>query len=312
MREIGEIEGAYQAAMAEVENLGSSTSQALSSHDVTERHPSPGSEGKVDESIQQLTKAEALKSEKQEKERELQNLTDTSGASGHQKLRVCDICGAVSALLSLFQPLADPSLAVPQYPRFRSTSRRPLWWKGPSSALVPVCWHSPIASQMHLGYLQLRQLMDEWRTRGALPTATSAPVPAAPPLAPPPTGLKASVEAAPPTTFRPIPASMSAPKVEREERERSSGREHRSSRDERSSRDDRDRGERTSRREGEHRSSSSRYDERDGHRSSSRRYEDDDRSRGHSSRHEEDKRSSSRRSYEEGEEREKDKRRRVD
>jgi RNA-binding protein Luc7-like 2 len=55
----------------------------------------------------QLTKAEALKSEKVEKERELQNLTDTSGASGHQKLRVCDICGAYLSVLDSDRRLAD-------------------------------------------------------------------------------------------------------------------------------------------------------------------------------------------------------------
>jgi len=55
----------------------------------------------------QLTKAEALKVEKQEKERELQNLTETAGASGHQKLRVCDICGAYLSILDSDRRLAD-------------------------------------------------------------------------------------------------------------------------------------------------------------------------------------------------------------
>ncbi|KAK4703194.1 hypothetical protein P7C70_g3024, partial [Phenoliferia sp. Uapishka_3] len=277
MREIGELEGAYQAAMADVEQLGS--------------------EGKVDESIAQLAKAEALKSEKVEKERELQNLTDTSGASGHQKLR------------------------------------------------------------MHLGYLQLRTLMDEWRARGPLPTAPP------PQLNGPshpnnshgnhhqPESAAPKVEAPAPVAFRPIPAHMSlkhgggtstgpppvafvastAPAASVREgshsgsangdRERSERDGHRSS----GRRDDR----REERRD-DYRGSSSRYDDRDrerdrdgGHRSSSSRKYDDERgsSRTHSSRHEEghsssrhedEKRSSSRRTYEEGEEREKDKRRRVD
>ncbi|KAI5476253.1 RNA-binding protein Luc7-like 2 [Pseudohyphozyma bogoriensis] len=124
MREIGEIEGAYQAAMADVESLGS--------------------EGKVDESIAQLAKAEALKGEKEAKERELQNLTETSGASGHQKLRVCDICGAYLSVLDSDRRLADH-----------------------------------FGGKMHLGYLQLRTMMDEWRTRGPLPTAPP-PAPGAP------------------------------------------------------------------------------------------------------------------------------------
>lgn len=61
----------------------------------------------MDESIAQLTKAEALKAEKSDKERELQNLSDTSGASGHQKLRVCDICGAYLSVLDSDRRLAD-------------------------------------------------------------------------------------------------------------------------------------------------------------------------------------------------------------
>lgn len=61
----------------------------------------------MDESIAQLTKAEALKAEKSDKERELQNLSETSGASGHQKLRVCDICGAYLSVLDSDRRLAD-------------------------------------------------------------------------------------------------------------------------------------------------------------------------------------------------------------
>ncbi|KPV75912.1 uncharacterized protein RHOBADRAFT_35682, partial [Rhodotorula graminis WP1] len=108
MREVGEIEGAYQAAMAEVEMLGS--------------------QGKVEESMTQLTKAEALKAEKLDKERELQQLTDTAGASGNQKLRVCDICGAYLSILDSDRRLADH-----------------------------------FGGKMHLGYHQLRQLIDEWK-----------------------------------------------------------------------------------------------------------------------------------------------------
>ncbi|KAL8293088.1 hypothetical protein RQP46_000782 [Phenoliferia psychrophenolica] len=237
MREIGELEGAYQAAMADVEQLGS--------------------EGKVDESIAQLAKAEALKSEKQEKERELQNLTDTSGASGHQKLRVCDICGAYLSILDSDRRLADH-----------------------------------FGGKMHLGYLQLRTMMDEWRTRGVLPTAPpplpgsngashnhnhsghghGAPEPAAAP----------KVEAPAPVAFRPIPAHMSlkhgggassAPppiaavpsSSDRHERAGSHGG---------SANGDRERG------------------DRDGHRSSGRSY--DDRDRGSSSRRDDYRGSSSR------------------
>lgn len=110
MREIGEIQTAYEGAMAEVETLGES--------------------GQVDQSMAELAKAEALKAEKLEKERELQQLTETSGASGHQKLRVCDICGAYLSILDSDRRLADH-----------------------------------FGGKMHLGYLQLRQTIEEWRTR---------------------------------------------------------------------------------------------------------------------------------------------------
>ena len=40
-------------------------------------------------------------------QRELQQLTDTSGASGHQKLRVCDVCGAYLSVLDSDRRLAD-------------------------------------------------------------------------------------------------------------------------------------------------------------------------------------------------------------
>lgn len=75
--------------------------------------------------MKEMAAIEALKSEKSDKEvcvaticffhshsthnlqRELQQLTDTSGASGHQKLRVCDVCGAYLSVLDSDRRLAD-------------------------------------------------------------------------------------------------------------------------------------------------------------------------------------------------------------
>ena len=74
--------------------------------------------------MKEMAAVEALKAEKGEKEvcreraesclridrmlqRELQQLTDTSGASGHQKLRVCDVCGAYLSVLDSDRRLAD-------------------------------------------------------------------------------------------------------------------------------------------------------------------------------------------------------------
>jgi hypothetical protein len=72
MREIGEIELSIQGATEEMEALGES--------------------GKVEESMQKLATVDALKGEKAGKEKELQDLNENAGASGHQKLRVCEIC----------------------------------------------------------------------------------------------------------------------------------------------------------------------------------------------------------------------------
>ncbi|KAI0032223.1 putative U1 snRNP protein [Vararia minispora EC-137] len=87
MREIAEIELAIQGGTEKIETLGE--------------------QGKVDESMKEMAAIEALKSEKGEKERELQQLTETSGASGHQKLRVCDVCGAYLSVLDSDRRLAD-------------------------------------------------------------------------------------------------------------------------------------------------------------------------------------------------------------
>ncbi|BGO97722.1 Protein LUC7 [Rhodotorula toruloides] len=265
MREVGEIEGAYQAAMAEVEMLGS--------------------QGKVEESMTQLAKAEALKAEKQEKERELQQLTDTAGASGHQKLRVCDICGAYLSILDSDRRLADH-----------------------------------FGGKMHLGYHQLRLLIDEWKARGPLPTAPLPAVTAAPAAGP--NGMNGPGGSGPavavPVTFRPIPPEKRLRRREpsrdrsdhgrsdrdRSDRDRSSrGDGHsRSSRYDRDDkRDDRDRSPRASRRSDDHRSSKDERDHRssrgeDGHRSSR---DDRDRERDRerdsdrrSSRYDDDRRSS--------------------
>ncbi|CAG8664745.1 7698_t:CDS:10, partial [Acaulospora colombiana] len=87
MKEIGELELAIQGGTEKIEQLGE--------------------QGLVEESMNELRAVEALKVEKGDKERELQNLTETSGASGHQKLRVCDVCGAYLSVLDSDRRLAD-------------------------------------------------------------------------------------------------------------------------------------------------------------------------------------------------------------
>lgn len=45
--------------------------------------------------------------QKSDKEKELKALSDTSGPSGHQKLQVCDVCGAYLSRLDNDRRLAD-------------------------------------------------------------------------------------------------------------------------------------------------------------------------------------------------------------
>jgi hypothetical protein len=124
MREIAEIELAIQGGTEKIETLGAWLLHISPCVDVANAIIA-GEQGKVDESMREMAAIEALKSEKSEKEvcvsihtlilcvnfslsqRELQQLTDTSGASGHQKLRVCDVCGAYLSVLDSDRRLAD-------------------------------------------------------------------------------------------------------------------------------------------------------------------------------------------------------------
>ncbi|WVQ99690.1 hypothetical protein IAU59_006829 [Kwoniella sp. CBS 9459] len=87
MREIGEIELSIQGGTEEIEALGEA--------------------GKVEESMDKLAAVDALKQLKADKEKELQHLNENAGASGHQKLRVCETCGAMLSVLDSDKRLAD-------------------------------------------------------------------------------------------------------------------------------------------------------------------------------------------------------------
>jgi len=123
MREIAEIELAIQGGTEKIETLGE--------------------QGKVEESMKEMQAIEALKSEKGEKERDLQLLTDTSGASGHQKLRVCDVCGAYLSVLDSDRRLADH-----------------------------------FGGKMHLGYHELRNMLTKFREDREKRKSQAAPPPA--------------------------------------------------------------------------------------------------------------------------------------
>ena len=121
MREIGEIEAAMGAATAEMETLGE--------------------QGHVEASLGELAKVEALKAEREEKEKELQTLQENSGASGHQKLRVCDVCGAYLSILDSDRRLADH-------------------FSGKVRAIAARI--ATLTEQLHLGYHRLRELVSEF------------------------------------------------------------------------------------------------------------------------------------------------------
>ena len=66
-----------------------------------------GESGGVGVAMEEYVKVKKLKFDKDEKERELKSLSDTSGPSGHQKLQVCDVCGAYLSRLDNDRRLAD-------------------------------------------------------------------------------------------------------------------------------------------------------------------------------------------------------------
>ncbi|GMG28320.1 unnamed protein product [Aspergillus oryzae] len=66
-----------------------------------------GETGSVAQAYNGLHKIRTAKHQKETCERELKNLQDTSGPSGHQKLQVCDVCGAYLSRLDNDRRLAD-------------------------------------------------------------------------------------------------------------------------------------------------------------------------------------------------------------
>jgi LUC7 N_terminus len=107
-------------------------------------------------------------------QRELQQLTDTSGASGHQKLRVCDVCGAYLSVLDSDRRLAD---------HFGGKVGDPTIWL--RSVLI-----SGNFVQMHLGYHELRNMLGKFREerdkRKMGPPSTAGGPPGAAAAGPPP------------------------------------------------------------------------------------------------------------------------------
>ncbi|QIX01977.1 hypothetical protein AMS68_007494 [Peltaster fructicola] len=63
--------------------------------------------GAVSMAVHEFHKVRVHKMSKEDRERELKALSDTSGPSGHQKLQVCDVCGAYLSRLDNDRRLAD-------------------------------------------------------------------------------------------------------------------------------------------------------------------------------------------------------------
>ena len=63
--------------------------------------------GHVNLAVSEHFKVRQAQQQKDEVERELKMLSDTQGPSGHQKLQVCDVCGAYLSRLDNDRRLAD-------------------------------------------------------------------------------------------------------------------------------------------------------------------------------------------------------------
>ncbi|TVY52165.1 U1 snRNP-associated protein [Lachnellula cervina] len=66
-----------------------------------------GEQSEVSRAYEEFFRIRTAMQSKADKERELKALSDTSGPSGHQKLQVCDVCGAYLSRLDNDRRLAD-------------------------------------------------------------------------------------------------------------------------------------------------------------------------------------------------------------
>ncbi|KOS22567.1 U1 snRNP-associated protein [Escovopsis weberi] len=66
-----------------------------------------GSMGEVSRAMDELFRVRQVAQQKTDREKELKALSETSGPSGHQKLQVCDVCGAYLSRLDNDRRLAD-------------------------------------------------------------------------------------------------------------------------------------------------------------------------------------------------------------
>lgn len=83
-------------------------------------------EGSVNLAVQQFHELKLQKVEKENQERDMKALSETQGPSGHQKLQVCDVCGAYLSRLDNDRRLADHFFGKMHlgYAKMRSESDR--------------------------------------------------------------------------------------------------------------------------------------------------------------------------------------------
>ncbi|KAL7272385.1 splicing factor [Rhizina undulata] len=119
LKQIGDLDKSITTGLEEVEILGE--------------------QGQVARALEEYHKVKTAKVEKEGKEKELKQLSDSAGPSGHQKLQVCDVCGAYLSRLDNDRRLADH-----------------------------------FYGKMHLGYAQMRstlkKLQEELSSRGPPPS----------------------------------------------------------------------------------------------------------------------------------------------
>ncbi|KAH8587117.1 hypothetical protein B0O99DRAFT_694806 [Bisporella sp. PMI_857] len=87
LKGISELSGSVETGLLEIQVLGES--------------------GEVSRAYEEFFRIRQALQSKADKERELKALSDTSGPSGHQKLQVCDVCGAYLSRLDNDRRLAD-------------------------------------------------------------------------------------------------------------------------------------------------------------------------------------------------------------
>ena len=87
LKQISDLSSTISSGLLEISILGESGNVALAR---TEYH-----------------KVQVAVETKEQRERDLRALSDTSGPSGHQKLQVCDVCGAYLSRLDNDRRLAD-------------------------------------------------------------------------------------------------------------------------------------------------------------------------------------------------------------